>query len=384
MKKILIFTEYYLPGVKGGGPIQSIKNLVDNLVDDYDFYIITSDRDLQDTKAYDGIEYNKWVKVNKANVQYINKNNMKSNELIKIINSVEYDLIFLNSFFSYRFSILILFLNKYNKITKTSLLLAPRGEFSLGALKLKSFKKKIYIFITNMFKLYTDVNWLASAEEEKKDINRITSNNGNISVATDLTANYKDFNYNKKINKIKGKLKIVFISRIHPKKNLLYAINLLENIKGDVLFDIYGPIEDLEYWRKCEKSISNLNKNINVEYKGTINHSKVIETFEYYHIFLFPTLGENFGHVISEALIAGCPIIISDQTPWLNLEKIQVGFDINLKNHEMFIEKIQYFVDMNYDEYQKYSKNAYNFIKEYVSKSSGRQSMLLIFNKIIK
>jgi len=35
-----------------------------------------------------------------------------------------------------------------------------------------------------------------------------------------------------------------------------------------------------------------------------------------YDAFIFPTLGENFGHVIIESLSAGCPVLCSDQTPW--------------------------------------------------------------------
>ena len=31
---------------------------------------------------------------------------------------------------------------------------------------------------------------------------------------------------------------------------------------------------------------------------------------------VFPTRGENFGHVIPEALSAGTPILLSDQTHW--------------------------------------------------------------------
>ena len=51
-----------------------------------------------------------------------------------------------------------------------------------------------------------------------------------------------------------------------------------------------------------------------------------------YHFFILPTLGENFGHVFIEALAAGCPLIISNRTPWLELEKKGIGWDIPLEN----------------------------------------------------
>ena len=34
-------------------------------------------------------------------------------------------------------------------------------------------------------------------------------------------------------------------------------------------------------------------------------------------LFVFPTLGENFGHVIYESLMCGTPVLVSDNTPWL-------------------------------------------------------------------
>lgn len=214
-----------------------------------------------------------------------------------------------------------------------------------------------------MFNLYKNVTWIASSENEKKDILKVFKDEKNIKIASDLTSDYSKVKYEKNILKKPGQLNIVFISRIHPMKNLIFAIQLLEKIKGNIIFDIYGPIEDLDYWKSCEIEINNLPKNIYVNYKGMLEHNSVIKTFREYHLFLLPSLGENFGHVIPEALIAGCPVIISDQTPWKNLEELGIGYDLDIKDENKFIEKIQFFVDMSNEEYQKYSKNAFNYAK---------------------
>jgi glycosyltransferase involved in cell wall biosynthesis len=42
----------------------------------------------------------------------------------------------------------------------------------------------------------------------------------------------------------------------------------------------------------------------------------VSPTFAAYDLFAFPTLGENFGHVIFESLRVGTPVLLSDRTPW--------------------------------------------------------------------
>lgn len=43
-----------------------------------------------------------------------------------------------------------------------------------------------------------------------------------------------------------------------------------------------------------------------------------------------PTFNENYGHAIVESFVAGLPVVISDRTPWRNLEKINAGWDIPL------------------------------------------------------
>ena len=47
-------------------------------------------------------------------------------------------------------------------------------------------------------------------------------------------------------------------------------------------------------------------------------------------LFFFPAHGENYGHVIAEAMAAGCPVLISDQTAWRNLEEKGAGWDLPL------------------------------------------------------
>ncbi len=99
-------------------------------------------------------------------------------------------------------------------------------------------------------------------------------------------------------------------------KNLDGLLEMLRGVHALVNLDIFGPIEDEDYWRKCEKIVSALPDNIKVKYRGSITPDEVSSTFARYDLFIFPTQGENFGHVIFEALRAGTPVLLSDRTPW--------------------------------------------------------------------
>ena len=65
--------------------------------------------------------------------------------------------------------------------------------------------------------------------------------------------------------------------------------------------------------------------------------------------------------MILEALCAGCPILISDQTPWRGLEEKGVGWDLPLDRLELFQEALQKCVDMENAEYVKWSESALEY-----------------------
>ena len=133
---------------------------------------------------------------------------------------------------------------------------------------------------------------------------------------------------------------------------------MLRGLKGDVVFDIYGPLEDSGYWRSCQEIVRTLPASVRVNYQGTVGHDEVAEVYSRYDLFLFPTRGENFGHVIIEALVAGCPIVVSDQTPWRGLHEKGVGWDLPLDRPERFTTVLQQCVDMGPDDMRALSQRA--------------------------
>ena len=356
---ILVFVAYYLPGYKAGGPIRTIDNMVDRLSDYFTFKIITLDRDLGDITPYPGIKQNTWNQVGKAMVYYLKPTSISWKNFKRLMKDTSCDLIYLNSFFSWNFTIKPLILRKIGVINKkTPIILAPRGEFSLGAIHLKSFKKKIFLLFSKVFGLYNDIIWQASSEFEKEDIKRVMGKNKEILIAPVIPSLFNEGNVDLLGFKSSGYLKCVFISRISPKKNLKYALELLKNVNGQVEYNIYGPIEDKNYWNECLSIIKSLPENITVTYQGVLAHQDVFKVFTKHHLFLFPTLGENFGHVIIESLTAGCPVIISDQTPWRDLEKEGAGWDLPLGKSELFQKAIQQCINMDKNEFRLLSRNA--------------------------
>lgn len=376
---ILVLVGYYLPGYKAGGPIRSISNMVEALGGDFDFRILSSDHDHKERTPYQGIKPHEWVTVGKAQVQYVPSTMRKLWSFIKVVRSTPADAVYLNSFFSRRFSMLPLALRRMSWFHVNSVVLAPRGEFSLSALRLKGWRKRIYIAISKWLGLHRDVLWHASSPHEERDICRIFGPRARIAVASPIPAGR---NADKRDDcrpctmadrtiaprtKPAGSIRLLFLSRIARMKNLDGAIALLGGLSGRVYCGIYGPVEDRTYWESCQNMLSRLPANIHVEYRGEVAHEAVPDVLSQHDVLLFPSHGENYGHVILEALVAGCPVVISDRTPWRDLEGKGVGWDLPLQNPERFQRVLQECIDMLPEKFLEWSHRARRFGLEKVN-----------------
>lgn len=375
--KVLILIGYYLPGYKAGGPIKSIKNIIDNLYNEFDFHIVTKNSDI-DGIAYENVKTNCWLEIGHSKVYYIDNNANYRKTLKKLIYGINPDVIYINSFFDYRFSILPLIILKYHKSLINKIILAPRGQFSLGALYAKKLKKKCFLFISKLFKLHKNIIWHSTSANETEDIRTIFPEYPIVEISNlpKREINENDYNIRKKY---KGSINVVFLSRIHPKKNLLKALQILNQCQGDISFDIYGPIEDAVYWEHCKSLIKIMNNNVKVQYKGAIESEKVELVFNKYHLFLFPTLGENFGHVMYEALISGCILLTTPYSPFTNLSSYGIGANISLEQTVEYISEIHKIIEYEQITFDFYSKKAHDYAVNKINLDESIKKYLILF-----
>ena len=99
-----------------------------------------------------------------------------------------------------------------------------------------------------------------------------------------------------------------------------------------------------------------------------------------YDFTILPTLNENYGHAIVESWSAGCPVILSDNTPWRNLEQQNLGWDINLSRPEQFTRAIDKCVDIDNNEYNKMSNACFIFAQQVVNNDKAVQQNIELFN----
>lgn len=379
--KILVLCDYYLPGYRAGGPIRTISNLVDWFNEEFNFYILTSDRDFLSTEKYKDIEMDTWLTSSTDKRLYSSKDQHGFLKLRKKMNSIDFDTVYINSFFSFRFSIMPLVLRKMKLIAQTPVILAPRGEFGEGALAIKSGKKKLFLLIAKLTGLHSRVVWQATNQQEALQIKQIFGQKADINITSNLSKKVmrNELSAFRRVKR-KGELKILFVGRVCEIKNIDFAIQCLIELSGNILFDIYGPKEDLPYWNSCLQLIKELPEHVEVNYRGEIENHKLGQLYPQYHLMFSPTKGENFGHSIFESLSCATPVLISDRTPWLNLAESKAGWDLSLKNKTAYTRVLHDCINMNQEEYDLWSTGAFDKAIAYIEQSSVIDSTRRLFN----
>ncbi len=364
--RIFVFADYYLPGYKAGGPIASLSNIVKLLGDEFEFFIFTRDRDAGENQPYSEVKRGEWVQVGKAKVLY--STDLSLRFIRRRILEISPNVIYLNSFFS-ALSVKTLLLRRLRLLPTVQIVLAPRGEFSRGALGLKSIRKWLYRKAASLFGISSGVIWHASSELECQQIERALQKDRTkrfcIEIATDLPD--IDILYSgaraDKPEKLSGAAKFLFLSRISPMKNLTFVLDMLGRIHGRLELDIYGPADDKAYWEKCQRRIEALPGNVTVRYHAAVSSSQAVRLAALYHFFILPSQGESFGHAILEALAAGCPVILSDRTPWREVFEKGAGWCLPLEAAEKWQAAMQSCADMDADVYRMHSLHARRYFE---------------------
>lgn len=379
MKSVLILIENFYPAYKGGGPIQSVSNLILSLEDEYKVYVITRAFDMQSTEMLPNIKPDTWNDIllpkgkKTVRVWYSKKNKHEYSTFSKIIKEIQPHFIYMNGIFSY--NLFLIPLIALRKDHDRKIIICPRGMLQSGALADKSLKKKIYLQVLKSTGLVNKVVWHATNTEEKEDILKHFGENNKVVIAMNIPK--KPVENVSRIEKLPGNLKLVYISLITEKKNLLFLLELLKQTV-DITLDIYGPVKDNAYWNHCIQLISKMPKK--VKYLGSIMPSQVQDTFAEYHASILLTKGENFGHALYESLSVARPIITSNFTPWNNLEQHKAGWNLDISDLEQCIAQLNKIKEIDHSEYSAFSNGAYKLAGEYFKRSNNLDDYKILFS----
>lgn len=312
--RVVVLTALYPPAFRGGGPLRTIAALVASAPPRSEVYVVTSNRDLGQSDLLD-VTSDAWQTQGAAQVYFASVSRVVGYvRVMRQIRSRRPEVIYLNSFFDARFSIIPQALAKLGFFGSATIALAPRGEFGTGALSLKSRKKRAFIAAYKATGMYRGTVWQASSEREARDLRAALPRAGRVLVHEDDVALPAQASPIPQTDP--GRLRAVNIGRLVPIKGVAPLLQALALVDQPLVLDIYGPDEDPTYAAWCRELAGLVSPRVEVHFRGEIPHGQVRSTLSQYDLMLFPTEGENFGHVVAEALSVGCPVMCGDTTPW--------------------------------------------------------------------
>lgn len=308
---VLIPTDFYVPAFLGGGPIQTLKALIEESPPQYDTWVVCTNHDLGESAPL--VEQpNEWLPVDRANVRYV-QGGLRS-LLGAFRAAADVDVIYLNSLFSPRYSLLPLILRSLGRWRGADVLIAPRGELYPGALAQKPRKKRVFLRVFRALGLHVRTMWHASTEDEARQIRSLFGEQTRVLVRENETSLPRKART--RAPRSAGPLRAVFASRLHPKKGLHILLAALAEVTEPVQLQVVGAFADGEYEEHCRSLARDLPAHVSVDFAGAAARDVVLERMHDADLMTFPTTGENFGHVIAEALSESCPVMCSDHTPW--------------------------------------------------------------------
>lgn len=364
----------------------TVVNLVERFCDRFDFFIVTRNCDGKlDSVPFENVSSDEWKDVGNANVFYASGSGLSQKKFTELINTISPDVIFLNSVFS-RPAVTFLFARRARSIRSLPVVLAPCGELSGDALSIRPFKKRAFLNFAKALGLYRNVIWKASFETGRDEIARVMGKDAEIWIAPDLMPRelLPDHSVESKPEKVRGNARFVFYSRISRMKNLHFFLKRLSSIRsGELHLDIIGPIEDTGYWKECESVIANLPANISITVVGALSQHDALRWLQTSHFFVLPTLNENFGFVIIEAMAAGCPVLTSDRTVWDDIEQRNCGWRLPLEGSGQWIECINSCIEMENPVFQRMSAAARGYAIEWLASSTAADLNLKVFQRAL-
>ncbi|MFQ5335727.1 MAG: glycosyltransferase, partial [Flavobacteriales bacterium] len=117
-----------------------------------------------------------------------------------------------------------------------------------------------------------------------------------------------------------------------------------------------------------------------VMHHGSIAPSELEVELQMHHLMFMPTLGENFGHAIIESMAAGCPVLISDQTPWKDLEPDAGGWALPVEDKSAFIKCLSHCVELGQGEFDRMSVGAWRYAKMCCNDRQVTQKYIQLFS----
>jgi glycosyltransferase involved in cell wall biosynthesis len=377
--RILVLIGSLWPGNDSSGPNLSIRAQCEALCDDFDFSLVARDRPFAGGPAL--ARAGECHELGYARAAYLPVGRTGAQGLARLLRETPHDLLVLNGFFDREFTLPALALRRLGMVPRRPTLLSPRGEFTTGALSLKRLPKLLLRRVAPLLGLHRGVAFHVTSDAELADVRAALPGKD-----VTLVPNFRPlFPAPPHVPRPDGApLRLAFLGRISPVKGLDTALAAMATAGVPAQLDIYGPIGDAAHWDHCRQIISQLPAGCSATWHGEIANADAAAMLAAHDALLLPSLSENFGHAIFEALAAGTPVIIGDQTPWRGLEADWAGFELPAGDVTAFADAVRRLAAQQGKERAAWRAGARARAEHFCASNQAAEDMTALFRRLIE
>lgn len=373
--KVVVSTPFYVPAYLGGGPIQTLKALINAAPSEFKIRVVCGNHDLGQTAPLTD-DPNRWVQVGPAQVRYVEGGIHSRIRALK--HTDDADIIYLNSLFNPRYSLLPMLLKRLGFWKNGILLIAPRGELDPGALALKARKKRAFLIAFKLLRFHKTALWHASTPLEEAQIKNQFGEVTALVRENETSLPQQAFI---RPPREAGPARLLFVSRLDEKKGLHILLESLKNISQPLELKIVGAFENSDYESRCRRHIEQLGDNISIKFSGPLERENVLQSMRSADLLVFPTAGEIFGHVIAEALSQSCPVMCSSNTPWTGRLKMGGGVAVQLNTSEAWAKATATFLSKLPKQWEASSAESGRIFNIWRNERKGEHVFVLFANQ---
>ena len=176
-----------------------------------------------------------------------------------------------------------------------------------------------------------------------------------------------------KLKNNKNRFTVGYLGAMRKRKNLEFGIEAANLINDrDIFFDIWGKKEyEYEYLR----SVAN---NKNIQFRGFAPENKIVDIYDSFDVFIFPSYHEGFGLPILEAQARGLPVIIYK---YGKIPKEVRRYCFEAESPEHMAQIIEQLKENGYNEKER--KKAMEYARSFTWERCGRET-LEAYQKVLR